>query len=786
MVEARTRCRVEHAAFPTHFAGVANKMARKGISPRAFLPTLTYVVTADWALANDGVQLNHGSYGGCPRAVLASAAGWRARLEAAPMRFMVLDWQAELDRARAALAAFVRAPDDRLVLMPNATNAVATALAAARIEAGDELLTTAHAYRACRNQLNRLAAARGARVIVAALPWQFEPAARHVARGSAGVRPSEPPARRARLDGHLRSRRALRGRDRDPDDRRPRPRVARNTRAQPRARTRAAPPPRRHARRPRRQHRRDGRISDRIAGRRDASLARRSTAARRLRGPSRRLLPRPAAARLGTPLQRAERRERARREASRTRRQTAHLVDRDGLLAARDVDLARAFGLDALRGRVRRLGYQKRRSEHRHHCDGRCRGASELLAALLERVRAVTGLLVVALFPFDRRPRQRLFRAWPELDRLERARADEHLILAPDDRVHALELVDIVEDIVDGRVARVACVARHPIEDVVDAVRQRCVDLRRHRRATPGQLPREQLVEDDAERVDIALRTGRHRIGVELGRHVRDVAHADVDLANDRVIALDDPREAEVADLNVAVGGEQQLLGLQSAVVHALCMAGAQRVQRLQQVLERELDGNLFRDVDQPARRAVRRELGDDVRILDPQVDVVDRQDVRMREVAPRTHDIGEPPHDLVALILAEESEQIADLLERDLAVQRDLTRAIHRAHAARADRGQLLVALLAAIDLAGDRHRRPPAADLDALFLHRHAPGLRDLVARRHRQRPGLRAHRHRAGRHRHRAALPQRLEVADRALGELSQVAAVDDGLAVGRDLE
>src|SRR3569623_1700603 len=358
MVEARTRCRVEHAAFPTHFAGVANKMARKGISPRAFLPTLTYVVTADWALANDGVQLNHGSYGGCPRAVLASAAGWRARLEAAPMRFMVLDWQAELDRARAALAAFVRAPDDRLVLMPNATNAVATALAAARIEAGDELLTTAHAYRACRNQLNRLAAARGARVIVAALPWQFEPAARHVARGSAGVRPSEPPARRARLDGHLRSRRALRGRDRDPDDRRPRPRVARNTRAQPRARTRAAPPPRRHARRPRRQHRRDGRISDRIAGRRDASLARRSTAARRLRGPSRRLLPRPAAARLGTPLQRAERRERARREASRTRRQTAHLVDRDGLLAALDVDLARAFGLDALRGRVRRLGYQ--------------------------------------------------------------------------------------------------------------------------------------------------------------------------------------------------------------------------------------------------------------------------------------------------------------------------------------------------------------------------------------------------------------------------------------------
>src|SRR3569623_366021 len=134
MVEARTRGRVEHAAIPTHFVGVANKMALKGISPRSFLPTLTYVVTADWTLANDVVHLNHGSYGGCQSAVLASAAGWRARLEAAPLRIMEIDWHAELDRARAALAAFVRAPDDRLVFMPNATISVSTALAGARIE----------------------------------------------------------------------------------------------------------------------------------------------------------------------------------------------------------------------------------------------------------------------------------------------------------------------------------------------------------------------------------------------------------------------------------------------------------------------------------------------------------------------------------------------------------------------------------------------------------------------------------------------------------------------------
>ncbi|HEU4726752.1 MAG TPA: hypothetical protein VFT22_02655, partial [Kofleriaceae bacterium] len=68
-----------------------------------------------WSLDPAIVHLNHGSYGGCPRAVTLTAAAWRARLEAAPMRFMVLDWQTEIDRARDSLAAFLHAPADRLV-----------------------------------------------------------------------------------------------------------------------------------------------------------------------------------------------------------------------------------------------------------------------------------------------------------------------------------------------------------------------------------------------------------------------------------------------------------------------------------------------------------------------------------------------------------------------------------------------------------------------------------------------------------------------------------------------
>jgi isopenicillin-N epimerase len=131
---------------------------------------------ADWALDPAVTHLNHGSYGGCPRAVVAAANALRGRLEAAPMTFYIRDWQGELDAARARLAAFVGATADRLAFVPSATGGVAIALAAAAptIDSGDELVVTDHGYRAVRNQVDRLAAARGARVVVVALPRPFD------------------------------------------------------------------------------------------------------------------------------------------------------------------------------------------------------------------------------------------------------------------------------------------------------------------------------------------------------------------------------------------------------------------------------------------------------------------------------------------------------------------------------------------------------------------------------------------------------------------------------------
>jgi isopenicillin-N epimerase len=129
-----------------------------------------------WALDPEVVHLNHGSYGGCPREVIDAANALRNRLEAAPMRFLVGEWQPALDRARHALARFLHCDDARLVFVPNATTAVAIALAAQPLAPGDRILTTDHGYRACRNQLDRFAHARDAVIDVVAVHLPFDPA----------------------------------------------------------------------------------------------------------------------------------------------------------------------------------------------------------------------------------------------------------------------------------------------------------------------------------------------------------------------------------------------------------------------------------------------------------------------------------------------------------------------------------------------------------------------------------------------------------------------------------
>jgi isopenicillin-N epimerase len=122
-----------------------------------------------WTLDPSVEFLNHGSFGAAPRPVLETQAEWRARLERQPVQFF-RELEPHLDAARATLGAFVEADPDDLAFVSNATSGVNTVVRSLELQPGDELLTTDHAYNACRNTL-RLHEPRGVRVVVAEVPF---------------------------------------------------------------------------------------------------------------------------------------------------------------------------------------------------------------------------------------------------------------------------------------------------------------------------------------------------------------------------------------------------------------------------------------------------------------------------------------------------------------------------------------------------------------------------------------------------------------------------------------
>jgi len=124
-----------------------------------------------WPLDRSVAFLNHGSYGACPAEVLRYQSALRAEMEAEPVRFLGRELDDRLDAARARLGAFVGADPDDLAFVSNATGGVNAVLRSLRLAAGDELLTTDHAYQACRNTLDFVAGRTGARVVTVTLPF---------------------------------------------------------------------------------------------------------------------------------------------------------------------------------------------------------------------------------------------------------------------------------------------------------------------------------------------------------------------------------------------------------------------------------------------------------------------------------------------------------------------------------------------------------------------------------------------------------------------------------------
>jgi len=124
-----------------------------------------------WTLDPAVTYLNHGSFGACPRAVLAVQQELRDRLEREAVVFLVRELEGLLDDARTRLATFLGARAQDLVFVPNATSGVNTVLRSLDFGEGDELLVLDHAYNACRNALDYVAERARARVVVARVPF---------------------------------------------------------------------------------------------------------------------------------------------------------------------------------------------------------------------------------------------------------------------------------------------------------------------------------------------------------------------------------------------------------------------------------------------------------------------------------------------------------------------------------------------------------------------------------------------------------------------------------------
>src|SRR5262245_29978931 len=124
-----------------------------------------------WLIDPEVTFLNHGSFGACPKEVLAYQSKLREEMEKELVLFIGREIEDRLDAARAKLAALVRVDSDDLVFVPNATSAVNMVLRSIDWSPGDEVLTTDHVYAACRNAIQELAEPRGAKLVAAQVPF---------------------------------------------------------------------------------------------------------------------------------------------------------------------------------------------------------------------------------------------------------------------------------------------------------------------------------------------------------------------------------------------------------------------------------------------------------------------------------------------------------------------------------------------------------------------------------------------------------------------------------------
>jgi len=128
------------------------------------------VAKAEWGLTPLLANLNHGSFGSTPLAVMATQDAWRRRIEANPTKFMSRESRPALREAAHKVAAELGSDGDDLVFSENATSAANAVLRSLDFRPGDEILITSLGYPAIRNAALYVASRAGARVVEVEVP----------------------------------------------------------------------------------------------------------------------------------------------------------------------------------------------------------------------------------------------------------------------------------------------------------------------------------------------------------------------------------------------------------------------------------------------------------------------------------------------------------------------------------------------------------------------------------------------------------------------------------------
>ena len=127
-----------------------------------------------WPLDPAITFLNHGSFGACPKAVLAAQRAWQDRMEREPVRWFAEDLGPAQVEARRRVGSFLNADPDDLAFVANATTGANTVLRSLHFQPGDRILAADHEYNAILNAAAFVAARDGATLDVAALPFPVD------------------------------------------------------------------------------------------------------------------------------------------------------------------------------------------------------------------------------------------------------------------------------------------------------------------------------------------------------------------------------------------------------------------------------------------------------------------------------------------------------------------------------------------------------------------------------------------------------------------------------------